>query len=82
MRLSGWTSRRRKRDAFLRLLRGEELDTVWHVLRVTAASLRNHRAALLAAGVVILALRLDPTTGHLSILKAVALFFATSFQFQ
>ena len=43
-------SRQRKRDAVLRLLRGEDLETVWRSLGVTAATLSAWRDAFLAAG--------------------------------
>jgi len=50
-------SRQRKRDAVLRLLRGEDLDTVSRSLGVTAATLSDWRNAFLdggeASGVVI-----------------------------
>ena len=53
-------SRRRKRDAvlrLLRLLRGEELGTVSRLLGVTAATLTAWRDAFLAAGEASLASR-------------------------
>jgi transposase len=43
-------SRQRKRDAVLRLLRGEDLETVSRSLGVTAATLTAWREAFLAAG--------------------------------
>ncbi len=43
-------SRRRKRDAVLRLLRGDDLETVSRSLGVTAATLTAWRDAFLAAG--------------------------------
>ena len=43
-------SRQRKRDAVLRLLRGEDLETVSRGLGVTAATLTAWRDAFLAAG--------------------------------
>ena len=43
-------SRRRKRDAVLRLLRGEDLETVSRSLGVIAATLSGWRDAFLAAG--------------------------------
>ncbi len=43
-------SRQRKRDAVLRLLRGEDLETVSRSLGVTAAALTGWRDAFLAAG--------------------------------
>jgi transposase-like protein len=42
-------SRQRKRDAVLRLLRGEELEMVSRALGVTAATLSGWRDAFLAA---------------------------------
>jgi len=58
----GRMSRPRKRDAVLRLLRGEELETVSHSLGVTAATLTGWRDAFLAAGEASLASR--PTDGE------------------
>jgi len=46
----GRMSRARKRDAVLRLLRGEDLDTVSRSLGVTAATLPEWRDAFLMAG--------------------------------
>ena len=46
----GRMSRRRKRDAVLRLLRGEDLEMVSRSLGVTAATLSTWRDAFLAAG--------------------------------
>src|SRR3954453_21461657 len=46
----GRMSRQRKRDAVLRLLRGEDLETVSRGLGVTAATLSGWRDAFLAAG--------------------------------
>src|SRR5439155_14163314 len=46
----GRMSRQRKRDAVLRLLRGEDLETISRSLRVTAATLSGWRDAFLAAG--------------------------------
>lgn len=43
-------SRQRKRDAVLRLLRGEDLETVSRSLGVTAATLTTWRDGFLAAG--------------------------------
>jgi transposase-like protein len=43
-------SRQRKRDAVLRLLRGEDLETVSRSLGVTATTLSGWRDAFLAAG--------------------------------
>ena len=53
----GRMSRRRKRDAVLRLLRGEDLETVSRALGVTAATLAAWRDAFLAAGEASLASR-------------------------
>ena len=53
----GRMSRRRKRDAVLRLLRGEDLDMVSRSLGVTAATLAAWRDAFLAAGEASLASR-------------------------
>jgi transposase len=53
----GRMSRRRKRDAVLRLLRGEDLETVSRSLGVTAAALTGWRDAFLAAGEASLATR-------------------------
>ena len=53
----GRMSRRRKRDAVLRLLRGEDLETVSRSLGVTAATLSGWRDAFLAAGEASLASR-------------------------
>ena len=53
----GRMSRRRKRDAVLRLLRGEDLETVSRSLGVTAATLSGWRDAFLAAGEASLATR-------------------------
>jgi transposase len=58
----GRMSRQRKREAVLRLLRGEDLDTVSRSLGVTAATLSDWRDAFLAAGEAGLATR--PTTGE------------------
>src|SRR4051812_24928595 len=46
----GRMSRQRKRDAVLRLLRGEDLETVSRALGVTAATLSGWREAFLTAG--------------------------------
>ena len=43
-------SRQRKRDAVLRLLRGEDLETVSRSLGVTAATLTTWRDWFVAAG--------------------------------
>ena len=53
----GRMSRRRKRDAVLRLLRGEDLEAVSRSLGVTAATLTFWRDAFLAAGEASLATR-------------------------
>ncbi len=45
----GRMSRQRKREAVLRLLRGEDLDTVSRSLGVTAATLSTWREAFLTA---------------------------------
>jgi transposase len=55
-------SRQRKTAAVLRLLRGEDLETVSRSLGVTAASLTEWREAFLAAGEA--ALVTKPTTGE------------------
>ena len=57
----GRLSRQRKRDAVLRLLRGEDLETLSRELGVTAATLMGWQEAFLAAGEASLATR--PTTG-------------------
>lgn len=53
----GRMSRQRKRDAVLRLLRGEDLELVSRALGVTAATLSEWRDAFLAAGEAGLATR-------------------------
>ena len=53
----GRISRQRKRDAVLRLLRGEDLETVSRALGVTAATLSSWRDAFLAGGEASLATR-------------------------
>ncbi len=53
----GRMSRQRKCDAVLRLLRGEDLETVSRSLVVTAAALSGWRDAFLAAGEASLASR-------------------------
>ena len=58
----GRMSRQRKREAVLRLLRGEDLELVSRSLGVTAATLSNWREAFLAAGEASLATR--PTDGE------------------
>src|ERR1700712_2345188 len=58
----GRMSRQRKRDAVLRLLRGEDLETVSRALGVTAATLSGWRDAFLAAGEASLSAR--PTHGE------------------
>jgi transposase len=50
-------SRQRKRDAVLRLLRGEDLETVSRSLGVTAATLSSWRDSFVAAGEAALAAR-------------------------
>jgi transposase-like protein len=55
-------SRQRKRDAVLRLLRGEDLETVSRALGVTAATLSGWRDAFLAAGEA--SLRTRPANGE------------------
>jgi transposase-like protein len=59
----GRMSRQRKRDAVLRLLRGEDLETVSRALGVTAATLTGWRDAFLAGGEASLATR--PTDGEM-----------------
>ena len=58
----GRMSRQRKIAAVLRLLRGEDLETVSRALGVTAATLSGWRDAFLAAGEAALATR--PGTGE------------------
>ncbi len=53
----GRMSRQRKTAAVLRLLRGEDLETVSRALGVTAATLTTWRDAFLAAGEAALATR-------------------------
>ncbi len=53
----GRLSRQRKCDAVLRLLRGEDLETVSRALGVTAATLTGWQQAFLAAGEASLATR-------------------------
>ena len=55
-------SRKRKRDAVLRLLRGEDLETVSRNLGVTAATLSQWRDAFLSAGEA--ALTSKPASGE------------------
>jgi transposase len=55
-------SRQRKTAAVLRLLRGEDLETVSRSLGVTAATLTTWRKAFLAAGEAALATR--PSNGE------------------
>jgi transposase len=50
-------SRQRKRDAVLRLLRGEDLESISRSLGVTAATLSGWRDAFLTAGEASLATR-------------------------
>src|SRR3954464_6433996 len=58
----GRMSRQRKREAVLRLLRGEDLEIVSRSLGVTAASLSDWRDAFLVAGEASLTTR--PATGE------------------
>src|SRR3712207_4820266 len=58
----GRMSRQRKRDAVLRLLRGEDIETLSRALGVTAAILMEWQEAFLAAGEASLTTR--PTTGE------------------
>jgi transposase len=58
----GRMSRPRKREAVLRLLRGEDLEMLSRALGVTAATLSGWRDAFLAAGEAALATR--PGTGE------------------
>ena|SRR5689334_10789566 len=58
----GRMSRPRKREAVLRLLRGEDLEMVSRALGVTAATLSGWRDAFLAAGEAALATR--PSSGE------------------
>jgi transposase-like protein len=58
----GRFSSRRKREAVLRLLRGEELDAVSRELGVTAATLSSWREEFLAAGRTGLKARTTPAT--------------------
>src|SRR3712207_191200 len=58
----GRMSRRRQRDAVLRLLRGEDLETVSRSPGVAAATLSAWRGAFLAGGEAKLATR--PTEGE------------------
>jgi transposase-like protein len=51
----GRMSRQRKREAVLRLLRGEDLETVSRALGVTAAALAGWRDAFLTGGAAALA---------------------------
>ena len=53
----GRMSRQRKRDAVLRLLRGEDLEILSRALGVTAATLTGWQEAFLAAGQASLATR-------------------------
>ena len=57
----GRMSRQRKRDAVLRLLRGEDLEVLSRALGVTAATLTGWQDSFVAAGEASLATR--PTTG-------------------
>jgi len=56
----GRFSARRKTDAVLRLLRGEDLETLSRALGVTAARLSEWRDAFLAGGTAGLKARHDP----------------------
>jgi|SRR5918993_5315165 transposase len=56
----GGMSRPRKRDAVLRLLRGEDLETLSRALGVTAATLTGWQDTFLAAGEASLATRPTP----------------------
>src|SRR5690242_13759838 len=58
----GRLSRRRKRDAVLRLLRGEDLEMLSRALGVPAATLGGWQATFVAAGEASLATR--PTDGE------------------
>ena len=58
----GRMSRQRKTAAVLRLLRGEDLETVSRGLGVTAATLSGWREAFLAAGEA--ALTIKPAAGE------------------
>ena len=65
----GRMSRRRKREAVLRLLRGEDLETVSRSLGVTAATLSGWRDACAAVGEASLAtlyLSWDTVSWHIS----------------
>ena len=53
----GRMSRKRKRDAVLRLLRGEDLETLSRALGVTAATLTGWQDTFVAAGEASLATR-------------------------
>ena len=53
----GRMSRQRKRDAVLRLLRGDDLETLSRALGVTAATLSGWRDTFLSAGEASLAIR-------------------------
>src|SRR5436305_7267466 len=58
----GRMSRKRKRDAVLRLLRGEDLEILSRALGVTAATLSGWQDSVVAAGEASLATR--PTDGE------------------
>src|SRR5215217_7940507 len=58
----GRLSRQRKRDAVLRLLRGEDLEILSRALGVTAATLSGWQDTFVAAGEASLATR--PTNGE------------------
>jgi transposase len=67
----GRMSRQRKRDAVLRLLRGEDLELVSRSLGVTAATLTSWREDFLAAGEAALATKpADGKDPELARLKA------------
>ena len=61
----GRMSRRRKRDAVLRLLRGEDLEAVSRSLGVTAATLSGWRDAFLNAGEALESERLKARLGEM-----------------
>jgi transposase-like protein len=56
----GRFSARRKADAVVRLLRGEDLETLSRALGVTAATLSTWREEFLAGGTAVLKSRHDP----------------------
>jgi len=61
---AGRMSRQRKTAAVLRLLRGEDLETVSRGLGVTAATLSGWHDAFLAAGEAALVTKSDKLRGH------------------